>query len=400
MKHTTRFWWTVAAAIFVTVTFFASDRAKDQANAQDQNGERSKDREIVTLPAGETVNRDYFAFGERVEISGTVNGDVYVAGGQVLVDGKVNGDLLAAGGTISISGTVSQDARVAGGRITISGDIGRNLTVGGGNVELTDSARIARSLVIGAGNVTLAAPVRGDVTAAAGNLTVLDRINGSLRAAAGNIRLTSRAVVDGNLTYWSNHPASIDPSAKVGGRIIRKTPREISRTSALKIVGVIGGLILLAKIISFISTLILGLLFIYFFPRYTQATVSAIRNRPLASLGAGFLALVVTPVVVIVLLVSVVGIPLALILAAALFIGIYLARLWVLIWTGRSLFEWFGREARPGWALVVGLIIYFFLTLIPLVGGLVTLVVILLGAGAALLSMREPYSAEKIEDIV
>jgi hypothetical protein len=252
--------------------------------------------------------------------------------------------------------------------------------------------------VAGAGNVTLAAPVGSDVTVAAGNLTVLNRINGGLRAAAGNIRLTSRAIVKGNLTYWSNHPASIDPNAKVVGRIIRKVPQEISRTSALKIFGVIGGLILLAKIISFISTLIAGLLFIYFFPQYTQSTVSTISDRPLASLGVGFLTLVVTPVVAVVLMVTVIGIPLALMLAAILFIGIFLSRILVLIWAGRGLSGWLGRETPLGWALVIGLLIYFFLTLIPLIGGFATLFVILFGAGAALLSIRELYSAENTKE--
>src|SRR5262245_39250872 len=89
------------------------------AEEQDQRMENGPLRKHVIVPAGQVINRDYFAFGEIVEISGTVNGDVYAAGAHVAVDGTVNGDLLAAGGTVAISGTVARDARVAGGQVTI-----------------------------------------------------------------------------------------------------------------------------------------------------------------------------------------------------------------------------------------------------------------------------------------
>jgi len=63
----------------------------------------------ASVPASQVIDRDYFAFGPLVEISGTVNGDVYAFGGQVLIDGRVNGDVLVAGGRVSVSGVVAQD---------------------------------------------------------------------------------------------------------------------------------------------------------------------------------------------------------------------------------------------------------------------------------------------------
>jgi cytoskeletal protein CcmA (bactofilin family) len=108
------------------------------AAAQDESSREPEEEKLMILPAGKVINKDYFAYGERVEISGTVNGDVYAVGGQILVDGKINEALLAAGGKVNIAGTASQDVRIAGGQITINGEIGRNLTVAGGNVELTD----------------------------------------------------------------------------------------------------------------------------------------------------------------------------------------------------------------------------------------------------------------------
>ncbi len=385
---------------FITIFIALASLFIGPAAAQIESSMEPKEGKIMILPAGKVINKDYFAYGERVEISGTVNGDVYAAGGQILVDGKINGDLLAAGGKVNIAGTVSQDVRIAGGQITINGKIGRNLTVAGGNVELTHPATIRGGVVAAGGSIGLAAPVGNDVKIAAGNLTVSNTINGNLEAVSGKIRLTSKAVVNGDLVYWSDHTASIDESAKVTGAVTQKIPAEIFRPSAKKMLGVIGGFILFVKIISFISTLILGLLFIYFFPKYNQATVSTINSRPLASLGSGFLVLFLTPAIILFLVITVVGIPLALILSAAYFIGIYLVRIFAIFWIGVTLFEWLGKRVGEGWALVIGLVVYSFLTLIPFIGGLVALFVILFGLGAAVLADRELYLAARAKEMI
>ncbi len=385
---------------FVMVFIALSSLYIGPATAQVESSMEPKEGKIMILPAGKVINKDYFAYGERVEISGTVNGDVYAAGGQILVDGKINGDLLAAGGKVNIAGTVSQDVRIAGGQITINGKIGRNLTVAGGNVELTHPATIRGGIVAAGGSISLAAPVGKDMKVAARNLTVSNKINGSLHAAAGDIRLTSKAVVTGDLSYWSGKTASIDEGAKVGGVVTQKIPGEVFKHSSEKMWGFVAGLILFLKTISFISTLILGLLFIYFFPSYSRSVVSTISNKPLASLGSGFLVFTLTPSVVLFLLITVVGIPLALILSAAYFIGLYLVRIFAILWVGITLFERFGKKVRSGWALVIGLLIYSLLTLIPVIGAIVALFVMLFGLGAALLADRELYLAARAKEMI
>ena len=386
--------------LFMMIVIVFASLPVGPAAADSERGRGGGEKGIVSLPAGEVIHGDYFAYGERVEISGTVNGDVYAAGGQVLVDGRINGDLLAAAGAINVSGKVSQDARIAGGKITLNGEIGRNLTAAGGSVELTDSARIQGGLVVAGGSVSLAAPVGRDARVAAGNVTLSNTIKGNLEAATGDLRLTSRAVVAGALTYWSDQAASIDANAKVRGVVTQKAPLALPRASAKKIAGTIAGLILLVKAISFISTLILGALLIHFFPVYNRAAVSTLKKRPWASLGVGFFALFVTPMVVVILLVTVVGAPLALILTAVYFIGVYLARIVVILWVGAFIFERFGKEVRERWALVVGLVVYSLLTFIPFIGALGALFAILFGLGAILLADRALYAAAREKELI
>jgi len=322
--------------------------------AQKEKQENFKQGELVTLPAGETINRDFFAFGERVEISGTVNGDVYTAGGIVIVDGKINGDLLAAGGTLTISGDVSQDVRAAGGQVTISGKIGRNLTVGGGNVDITDSAKIGGSLVAGAGNINIAAPIVKDARLGGGNVTLSSSVGGNLDASVGSLRITSKASVDGNLTYWSTEDASIDPAASISGEVVKHFIDQV-KPSPAKTLGILAGINIFLTLISAISTLVLGLLLIKLFPGYTQSVVNKLRKRPWASLGFGFLGVIVIPVVFVLLLITVVGIPLALILAGSYLITLFIVRIFAMRLIGQLIFERFNWKKNAYTSFVLGL---------------------------------------------
>jgi cytoskeletal protein CcmA (bactofilin family) len=364
---------------------------------QEQKEEDSKAGKLVTVPSGRVINKDYFAFGEKVEISGTINGDVYAAGGQILIDGTINGDLLAAGGKISISGNISQDARILAGQIIIDGKIGRNLTASGGNIELTDSATVGGGVVAGGGSIILAAPIGKEAMIAAGNLTVSDKISGNLEAFVGSLRLTSKAVINGDLTYWSDSPASIDENAKIAGNVTHKTP---PKPSPEKMLGIFTGLYLFATLISFVSTLIIGLLLIYFYPKYNRNIVSTLRKRPWASLGIGFVTLVVAPIALILIFSTVVGIPLALILLASYLITLYLARIYAIFCAGIYVFERLGKTIHEGWAFVIGLIIYFVITLIPIIGGIITFFVLLFGLGSAVLTKIELYQTLRRQDII
>jgi len=357
------------ALIMIVICFFPFSAA-GQARSEDRS-----DKRVVTLPADEVVNEDYFAWGDVVEILGTVHGDVYTAGGEIRMAGTVDGDLLAAGGKVRMEGKVSQNARIAGGEVTVAGEIGRNLTVAGGKITLAD-----------------AATVHGNVISA-GDLVIAGRVNGSVKAMAGNLQAASAAKVGGDLTYRSPHPAQIEEGAKIGGMVMQKKPNRMFDFSPGQMMGAVAGLFLLFKVVSFVSTLVLGLLLIFLFPGFSRAVVSTLREHPMASLGWGVVLLIVTPFVLVALLMTVVGIPLALILFPLYLISLYLARIVIILWAGTAILERMGKGGHPAWGLLIGLFLYTVLTFIPGPGGLISFFVILFGLGAALLTLREQYAA-------
>ncbi len=371
--------------------------------AGEDDGEREKSRfsKLTIIPSGQVINEDVFAFGERVEISGTVHGDVYAGGGQILVDGTINGDLLAAGGTVSITGTVTQDIRIAGGNITINGTIERNASIAGGNVEMTPSAAVKGSLVLAGGSVELGAPIEKDIKVTAGNLAISNVINGHVHAAAGTVRLTSKAQIDGNLHYWSRKEASIDEQATVSGKIFKRSSSPKSFfPSAKGMFAALAGLKILFTVTSFVSTLILGLLIIHFYPHATQLTMTTLEQQPGFSLVVGVFGLFGIPLLVGLFAISVIGLPLAMLLLAWYIIVLYVARIFVIAWAGQKLSAWLGKPDHRKSAFLIGLILYSLLAVLPFIGGLVTFFTTLLGVGLLLLMKKEIYSKARQQEMI
>jgi len=358
----------------------------------------SRKPEVTTLNAGETVNKDYFVFNERVEIFGTVNGDVYAGAGIVLVEGKINGDLIVGGGQVTINGEVNQDVRVGGGQVTIGGKIGRNLTVGGGSVEVTKGASIGGSVVAGAGNINLNAPVGGDIRIGAGNVTLSGEVGGDVEAWVGSLRLTPSAVVAGNITYWSTEDASIASGATVTGSVTKNSPAPEEVPSKEKVLGVLTGFALFLKLLSLFTLLVVGLILIKFFPVFNTAAVANLRNRPWLSFGVGALTLILVPVAAVVLMVTVVGVPLGLMLLAIYGIAIFLSRVFVVYLVGQLLLT--QAKVNEVLTLLVGLAVYALVTLLPIIGGLTTFLATVFSLGALVLTKRDTYLLARDKKVV
>jgi cytoskeletal protein CcmA (bactofilin family) len=341
------------------------------------------------------MDGDYFAFGETVKISGTINGDLFASGGQVVIDGRVNGDVLVAGGRISLSGTVSQDVRAAGGQVTITGSVGRNLTVAGGNVEIASAAAVRGGLVAAGGSVDLSAPVGGAAKIATGTLILANRVGGDVDAAVGTLRIASKADIQGDVNYWSGREAFVGDGARIQGKILRHVPPQRPRVFPAAF---FAWLVFVS--INFLSTLILGLLSVRLLPRFHQSVVTTLRERPWASLGVGFITVVVLPVVCALLFATVVAIPLALILVAVFFVLLYWSRIYVIGRIGESILARFRPASSRASAFVLGLIIYYMIAIIPVIGWLVFPLAVLFGLGAELIARKQFYVTARSRELI
>ncbi len=344
---------TLVAAAFV---LFGTSVAFAQDNSL---GGKVRSGQDVVVPAGQTVEGNLYVSGGTVRVEGTVTGDLVAAGGQVEVSGEVKNDLLATGGTIDVSGTVDGDARLAGGRLTVSGSIGQDLVLAAGQATVTSSAQVGQDLVFGAGQMTLDGGVKGSVLGSTPNYTKNGTVGGT-----ENVTIAEQGT-------------KAEPTA--ASRLIDGLQR-------------------------WIGILAVAALALWLLPRILRGTADNVRRRPLPSLGFGVLAIIglvvffVAALIVAVLPAVVFGLLglgdlVALALFGALTLMVIVGFLFFVIVTflapaavGLALGALaLGDEPRSRrWlGLVLGLLVVVILTSLPVVGGWLGALVMLLGLGAA-----------------
>ncbi len=266
------------------------------------------------------------------------------------------------------------------------------------------TASAAKDQVVVTGSVVVGPQqTAGDVVILDGPVTILGRVKGNVVAVNGRVRilggtvtgdvvnvtdrtvLTAGARVGGDLNYGDEKP-SVARGAVVGGEI-----KKFDAGDAFPFSGF--AFTLLVWLAVSISSLILGLVLLAFAPRAADAAYLVSQEALWPAVGWGVLLVFGLPVLAVIALVTLVGIPLG--------VGLLLA-LVPLYSVGYVTGAWlFGRRIiKPPTsrflAFLVGWGILRVLALIPVLGGLVWLVVTVFGLGALIVAAwraRRPHEA-------
>jgi hypothetical protein len=134
------------------------------------------------------------------------------------------------------------------------------------------------------------------------------------------------------------------------------------------------------------ALLFLGaLLFAYFAPERFGRLHVAVRRAPLRSIAAGTVAFVAGSLLSIVLVITILGIPFALVLGLAGFLAATMGLATVGHLLGQAL-PARALEGKPVWRLAAGILALFLVTRVPFFGWLAFLVALAIGAGAVVLT--------------
>lgn len=195
------------------------------------------------------------------------------------------------------------------------GDHGRRISVTGGVVVAADET-VDGPVVSADGDTRIAGRVNGAVYVGRGDLFVTGRITGDALVLDGDARVSGR--VDGEVTVVHGK-ATVLPGARVFGNVTsRTTPSAAPGTvrgsvDKLDFRTIFTGFIVVALALLWITVTlslgVLGFLFVALFPRAADAVVVAGR-RVFMSFLVGLLVGIVGPVLGIVIMTTVVGIPL------------------------------------------------------------------------------------------
>jgi cytoskeletal protein CcmA (bactofilin family) len=308
------------------------------------------------------LNDDFYAAGNRITVDSKVNGDIVAAGREINTNGEVAGDITAAAETITISGPIKDDVRVAGRHISINTTVGDDVFATGQDIELSDTT------------------VNGDVYAAGQNIIISGTIKGTVRAAGETIQIQPGTHIKGNLlTYGNNEPVLGKDVVIDGTRQHHMSQASTETTQSM----------LLSWLKGVITWFILGSILLYLFPRFTAVVVTApSRYFGLASLTGAIWLLLFLPVS-IVLLISGIGIPAALILIL-LTIALYIvASGYSVLLLGSWVLQRFSKDTVAiSWQhILLGAVLYKSILFIPGLGAAFILLITLLMLGSILVTL-------------
>ncbi len=350
-----------------------------------------------TIAISEPVPEDLYAVGGRLRIDGPVTGDAVLAAGTVAIDGDIDGDVSVAGGQIGISGGVGDDLRAAGGDVTLRGFVTDHAVIAGGVVNIAEGSAIAGRAWIAAGTLEMAGQIGDDLRVFARTAIITGQIQGNVEITAQEIRIESGAAIGGHLVWHSEQPPLIAEDALIMGEVAGVTAPvdELPETAAPAFGGWALGL----------AIMIAAAGVFWLSPALVERSGALLNASPVRTLVTGAIAISLTPLLIVVLFVSVFGWLFGLLLLTAYLLAVLLSGLLGLLMLVQLIRIRIAAQEpvpaagrSPAWRdLVLLLPVTVFALVVqsvPVLGTLFSLFILLAGFGAlALLAIRRKPAA-------
>ncbi len=337
-------------------------------------GEDDNTLSNCTETTGETSDDTYAAADTKIESNRALSHSFFLAGNEVTSSDIVDGVHFVAGNLVRVEGS-SDYAAVAGNSVTISGAISHDLFVAGNSVEISDSASIGRDLFAFGNIVTIKSNLYGNAFLS-GDRLVLENVTiiGDLDASFSEIVIKGKSAISGTFRYSADTTITGLENLTAGATEVSPS---IANTVSFKVT-------FMDKFIGLLGVFILTAVLIALMPKFAKKLLDdfywATSWKHLA-LGLGLI--LVVPFVSAIVMLTIIGLPLALVT-----LGVYLFFIGVSSSiTGGIIGDQLARSAfkKPRMNIyakfAIGMSILFVLELIPFVGGLVSAISLCFGVG-------------------
>ncbi len=318
----------------------------------------------------------HFFADKTVTLDQDYTGSVYAFGGEVRLTGLVDGDLIVAGGSVTIDGSVLGDVYAAGGTVVVNGDIGGNLTVGGGEVQLTSSGEVAGAVIAGSGNYRQEGNVLGDLKLGAKTALLAGMVGQTATLQAEKLTVADQAVIGEDLKAQIGKESMVSDQAQITGeRSVEIRPDKLTKTQPGKMAKVSWS----GKwLFSLVGRVIVMLLAVALFGETLKKAGTVFDRRWPDALWKGAAFLVLIPFGILTLMLTIIGLPAALLIGMVY--GLVLLTAWVVpgYWLGRLLVP----KVSPYAQGTVGALILSIVVHLPILGMIASLLLAVLGTGA------------------
>lgn len=361
-----------------------------------------KTGDSVYIAEGEVVEGSLYAVGANITVDGTVRGDVICAGQTINIKGKVDGDVICGGQAVNITGQVDGNVRVVGNSVNLGGSTARNVNAFGASIVLDKNAEVGWSMLITGATAEIRGKIGSDLYGACSKTTIAGeigkdvriRLNDRIRAEKKGVStkekgemltISEGAKIGGNVTYTGNNVAVISDKASVAGEVKHNLPKLVKEEN-FKFTGWVWG-----RLYSIFAALVVGLVLISLWRKQIVELVDNMFKKVGASIGWGAVVTIMTPIVVILLLFTIIGIPLAMILAGVWCIALSIGKILVGIMIGRAFLDKFWKNKKDSliWAMIIGVVLCWMIFSVPIFGWLLSLVAAWWGMGGIWLHFRK-----------
>ena len=299
-----------------------------------------------------TIQDDLFITGNSVIINAPVIGDVFVGGGSVQINANITGDVFAVGGIIEINAPITGDLISAGAQIIIKQNVTGKIIAAGGLIELQEDTT---KVLIAAGSVTLFSTTNIEQNAYLFGGTVNNQatIEDTLIVRAATFQNSGTAQI---VDYQTSQVTQIGETLK--------------------------GIFRILQIVIVAGYMILGLLILKFMPNQFLAIEEELNKSKIKNTAVGFLLLILTTIVSIILAVTVIGLPISILLTLTYLIALIISPLIVSLTIGRTIVNLIKRKTSNTILFIIGFIALHLLYLIPFIGFIFVIGALSLGLGA------------------
>ncbi|MBP7337318.1 polymer-forming cytoskeletal protein [Niveispirillum sp.] len=314
--------------------------------------------------------------GHQVSVDAPVDGDVVAAGLELRITAPVSGDALVAGFDLSVKGPVAGDLAAAAFDLSVHSDIAGDALLTGMQVQLRPGAHVAGDLKASGSEVTLSGRVDGDAILRGDHVIVDGFIAGDLDVTADMLELKPGTRVLGDLRHTGPAAVEVPDGVSVGGTV--RYHHGSSVDEGPTVLGTLG---------KAVALFLLGVGILWLLPGPVTRAADGLRRRPLRHFLVGTAILLLSPPLLALLMVSVVGIPLGLLL-----LGLWLFCLplgLAVSGFGLALCIRRGATVRPGTEAgmlmrryAVSVLALTLLSMLPVAGWVVLAVAAALGLGA------------------
>jgi len=332
------------------------------------------------------LGSNFVGAGGLLNLTEPVAGDAFVVGGHVSIATEVHGDLLAAGGELSIGGNVGEDLYAAGGNVKLDAIVTGNARIAGGSLAVGPATVVAGALSLTGGHIEFDGDAHRHLQASGTYARLNGIVHGDAEVRAQQVVIGPDTRIGGRLIVRSARKPTMPQGAVIAGGVEfhEIAPGRGAASAGEKARHLARGAV---SVLWFAGVFLAGALFLLVFPDFSVRAAQTVGREPLTALALGVAVLVCVPVIALSLIVTLIGIPLALLLCALYLVLLCLGWVTTAQFVGQKVLAVLHR-AQPSTtggrliALFAALVLLGLLGRIPHVGGWITGVALLAGMGA------------------